>query len=104
MCSSDLASVMGASKSRGIVEAAAVEEDGPPKVTARVEGSFSGDKTGRSSIRNIGRGSFGEVGAEGSGAVYVSVFAKDEAARSTSFSFFRLLNVPGFLLKRIKGR
>ena len=92
---------MGASKSRGIVEVAAVEEDGPPKVTARVEGlgAFNGDKTGRSSIRNIGRGSFGEVGAEGSGAVYVPVFTKEEVAKSTSFSFFRLLSVPGLTLE-----
>ena len=65
-------------------------------------GAFNGDKTGRSSIRNIGRGSFGEVGAEGSEAVYVSVFAKEEVAKSTSFSFLRLLNVPGLLLKRKK--
>ena len=91
------ASEMGASKFRGRVEAAAADEDGSPKDTARAvgRGTLRGERAGRSSSRSIAGGSVGEAG-EGSGAALV--FAREEEAKSTDF-FFRLLSVPGLTLK-----
>ena len=96
------ASETGSRSFSGIARAFPEEEEVPAKVICRLEGrgAFSGESTDKSSNRKGERGAFGDSGAEEPGTTKVPVFAKEEGARSASFSFlvFRLFNDPGLLL------